>query len=128
MAIADEVAGMARNEHGFTLIELLVVLIIMAILVAVAFGFSQGARERAADATARANLRTAMPAMEAYRADSGTYSGMTLAALQSQYSPGIEGIVVVSANDVGYCVSATSGGSTWFKGGPDGSITKTACS
>ena len=96
----------------------------MAILVAVAFGFSQGARERAADATARANLRTAMPAMEAYRAD----SGMTLAALQSQYSPGIEGIVVVSANDVGYCVSATSGGSTWLKAGPDGSITKTACS
>jgi hypothetical protein len=53
---------------------------------------------------------------------------MTLAALQSQYSPGIEGIVVVSANDVGYCVSATSGGSTWFKAGPDGSITQTACS
>ena len=119
---------MARNEHGFTLIELLVVLIIMAILVAVAFGFSQGARERAADATARSNLRTAMPAIEAYRADSGTYSGMTLAALQSQYSPGIEGIVVVSANDVGYCVSATSGGPTWFKARPDGSITKTACS
>jgi hypothetical protein len=72
--------------------------------------------------------RTAVPAIEAYRADNGTYADMTAAALKSQYSPGVQGIVVVSAGSSSYCVSATEGGSTWYKAGPDGSITKTACS
>ena len=36
-----------------------------------------------------------MPAIEAYRGDSGTYAGMTVAGLKSQYSPGVQGIVVV---------------------------------
>ena len=52
-------------EDGFTLIELLIVVVIMAILVAIAAGFQVSARERASDATARSNIRTAVPAMEA---------------------------------------------------------------
>ena len=39
-----------------------------------------------------------MPAIEAYRGDSGTYAGMTVAGLQSQYSPGVQGIAVVSTD------------------------------
>jgi len=117
-----------RSEQGFTLVELVVVLVIMAILLAVAVGFQASARERAADATARANLRTAVPAIEAYRADAGTYTGMTLAALQAAYSPGIEGITVVSASAGAYCVTATVDGAAWFKAGPDEPITQTACS
>jgi type IV pilus assembly protein PilA len=116
-----------RAEDGFTLIELLVVLVIMAILLAVAVGFQAGARERAADATARSNIRTAVPAIEAYRADAGGYAGMTVAALQGSYSPGIEGIAVVSTSSAAYCVSATASGATWYKTGPDGPITRTAC-
>jgi prepilin-type N-terminal cleavage/methylation domain-containing protein len=119
---------MSRNEDGFTLIELLVVLIILAILSAVALGFSTGARERAGDATARANIRTAVPAIEVYRADAGTYGGMTLVSLQTSYSPGVEGITVVSADVATYCISATVDGASWYKAGPTGSITKTACS
>ena len=117
-----------QGEEGFTLVELVVVLVIMAILLAVAVGFQAGARERAADATARANLRTAVPAIEAYRSDAGTYTGMTLAALQAAYSPGVEGITVVSASAAGYCVTATVDGSAWYKAGPDAPITQTACS
>ena len=117
-----------RDEAGFTLVELLVVLVVMAILTAVAFGFSSGARERADDATARANLRTAVPAIEAYRADTGSYTGMTLAGLQAQYSPGIEGISVVSASGSSYCVSATVSSASWYKAGPAAAITQTACS
>jgi len=119
--------GVAR-EDGFTLVELVVVLVVMAILTAVAFGFSTGARERADDATARANIRTAVPAIEAYRADAGSYAGMTLSALQSQYSPGVAGITVNSAGTSTYCVSATAGGAVWYKAGPDGPITRTSCS
>ncbi len=117
-----------RREDGFTLIELVVVLVIMAILLAVAVGFQSSARERAADATARSNIRTAVPAIEAFRADTGTYAGMTVAALQASYSPGVEGITVLSSSSASYCVSATASGSTWYKAGPDGPITQTACS
>jgi prepilin-type N-terminal cleavage/methylation domain-containing protein len=119
---------MSRNEDGFTLVELVVVLVIMAILTAVAFGFSTGAREQAGDATARANIRTAVPAIESYRADTGTYAGMSLAILQSTYSPGVDGITILSAGATTYCVSASVGGSAWYKDGPSGLITKTACS
>lgn len=115
------------SERGFTLIEVLVVIVIMAVLLTIAVGFQIGARERAADATARANIRAAVPAIESYRADLGTYSGMSLATLQTSYSPGIEGITIVSASDATYCVSATVDGATWFKSGPAGQITETAC-
>jgi prepilin-type N-terminal cleavage/methylation domain-containing protein len=117
-----------RGDDGFTLVEMLVVLIVMSILLAVAVGFQVGARERAADATARANIRAAAPAFEAYHADTGSYGGMTLAALQASYSPGIQGLAVVSAGPATYCVSATVDGSSWFKAGPSAPITQTACS
>jgi prepilin-type N-terminal cleavage/methylation domain-containing protein len=116
------------DEDGFTLVELLVVLVVIAILVAIAVGFQTGARERANDATAKSNIRTAMPAIEAYRADNGTYAGMTEAGLKSQYSPGVQGIVVVSTAGNAYCVRASAGGRAWFKLGPSGPITQTVCS
>ena len=117
-----------RREDGFTLVELLVVIVVIAILLAIAVGFQTGARERAHDATAKSNIRTAMPAIEAYRADNGTYAGMTEAGLKSQYSPGVQGIVVVSTGGNVYCVRASEGGRAWFKLGPDGPITQTVCS
>lgn len=119
---------MLRREDGFTLVELIIVMLIIAILLAVAIGFHTQARDRATDATARANIRIAVPAVEIYRSDNGTYSGMTLAQLQTLYSPGIQGIVIVSADDAGYCLSANAGGSTWYKDSDAGAITKTACS
>ena len=118
---------MPRREDGFTLVELIVVLTIIAILLLVAIGFTGQARERAGDATARANIRIAVPAIESYRSGEGTYSGMTLAALQASYSPGVQGIEVLSADDAGYCVRAVEAGRTWYLAGPDGDITTTAC-
>jgi prepilin-type N-terminal cleavage/methylation domain-containing protein len=115
------------REDGFTLLEMLAVLVIMAILLAIAVGFQMGARDRATDAAAKANIRSAVPAIEAYRADNGTYVGMTAAVLEAQYSPGVNSIVVVSAAADEYCVQATAGGNTWFKLGPNGAITQTAC-
>ena len=118
---------MLRREDGFTLIELIVVMLIMAVLLSIAVGFYVGARDKAADATARANLRIAVPAVEAYRSDAGTYAGMTLATLQASYSPGVQGITVVSADATDYCLSANAGASTWYKTSAS-QITTTACS
>lgn len=119
---------MLRREDGFTLIELVVVLVIIAILLAMAVGFHTHARDRAGDATARANIRIAVPAVESYRSDHGTYAGMTLAALQAAYSPGVIGIEVLSADDAGYCIRAVEAGRSWYKQGTNGPITTTACS
>jgi prepilin-type N-terminal cleavage/methylation domain-containing protein len=117
-----------RREDGFTLVELIVVIVIVTILLGIAMGFYLGARDQAGDATARANLRIAVPAVEAYRSDNGTYAGMTLELLQTAYSPGVQGITVVSADATGYCLSANAGGATWYKDSDAGDITTTACS
>ena len=119
---------MLRQEDGFTLVELLIVILIIAILLAIAVGFHTQARDRASDATARANIRIAIPAIEIYRTDNGTYAGLTLEVLRTTYSPGIQGIEVVSADDAGYCVRANAGGRTWYKHGDACEITTTACS
>ena len=118
---------MTRNEDGFTLVELLVVMVIVAILLAIAVGFQTGARTRAGDATARANIRIAEPAITAYYADHGAYTGMTITILQDTYSPGIQGIHVLSAGASSYCISSAVDGRSWYKNGPGAPITSTAC-
>lgn len=117
-----------RGEDGYTLLELLAVIVIIGILSAIAIGFHTRAREQANDATAKANLRTAVPAVETYHADNGGYTGMTLAALRATYSPGIQGIEVVSASASDYCLRSTTPGRSWYKDGPGGQLTTTACS
>jgi prepilin-type N-terminal cleavage/methylation domain-containing protein len=116
-----------RQEEGFTLVELVVVMVIVGVLLSVAFVFHYGARERSSDTTARANIRSAVPAIEAYHSDNGGYAGMTLGGLKSTYSAGIAGIVVEWTTDEDYCVSSTLNGRAWWKQGPAGTITQTAC-
>lgn len=64
---------MKKNDEGFTLIELLIVIVILGILAAVVVfavgGITQDAEENACDAEKRA-VETAV---EAYRADTGSY-------------------------------------------------------
>ena len=82
---AAELSVTAGEEAGFTMVELLVVIVILGILMAIAvlgyFGFS----ERASRTTAKANVRTVVPALAAFHTENSTYTGATLTVLREQY-------------------------------------------
>jgi len=105
------------SEGGFTLIELLVVIVIIGILLAIAVPSYLGFRDRANDSAAKSNVRAALPAVEAYFADNGTYDGMTLANLKSTYDQNIK-LTTVTESDTAYCIQSTVGGKNWKIAGP----------
>ena len=101
-----------RSEKGFTLIELLVVMIILAILTAIAIPSYLSFRDRANKSAAGADLRSAIPSVEAFFSDHGTYVGMTTGYLQTAYDQSIDpSIITIPSTGLSattYCVQATS--------------------
>jgi type IV pilus assembly protein PilA len=122
---------LAREESGFTLIELLVVIIIIGILLAIAVPSYLGFRDRASKSAAQANVRSAIPSIEAFYADNGTYVDVENGAADSppgaiSYDAGLEATFPDASMNTGtsYCVVSTVGGFTYFKSGPQGAITE----
>ena len=71
---------MASEESGFTLVELLVVMLIIGLLAAIAIPAFFNQRDKAYDANAKEQARTAETAMETYATDNGgVYTGVTTA-------------------------------------------------
>ncbi len=74
----------AEDEKGFTLIELLVVILIIGILAAIAIPSFLNQKNKANDAAAKEQARTAQTAAETLATDNnGSYANTTLAALQT---------------------------------------------
>jgi len=74
---------MGRDE-GFTLVELLVVMLILGLLAAIAIPSFFAQRDKARDADAKANVRTAQTAMETYAVDNnGSYAAADAAKLDA---------------------------------------------
>ena len=112
------------EESGFTLIELLVVLVIIGILLAIAVPSYLGFKKRAEKQASNANVRSAIPAAEAYYSDNGTYVGMDPTALKA-IDQGLATLTVTGTSATAYTLSNTQGACTASVTGPGGTITNT---
>jgi hypothetical protein len=99
----------------------------VALLLAVAaIAPVHAAADRTAVPQAATDVRAALPAIEAYRADNGTYVGLTLAKIRA-WDPSVRRITVKRATKNSYCIQSTRPGSVVHYNGPRGPVRTGRC-
>ena len=77
---------------------------------------------------AAANVRSAIPSLEAFYAQHGTYGGADVSALRRDYDPGIDSTVKLGWVAMGrYCLESRVEGQTASVTGPGGGIALDGC-
>ena len=118
MSIKANGSGVDRSRmRTFSLVSLLVTLAFIAFLWSRSaqdsgLGSSSGAPDDAAKVAAAFNLQQAGPALEAWRAEHGTYAGVVL--------PPSNGVTLVQADSASYCMQAGTAPNVQHLVGPSG--------
>lgn len=133
MSVARKGSTRQRHQRGLpsVSIELAIVLVIVLILMLIALSSYLAFKGRANSAAARANVRSAVPAVEAYYLlTNNSYVGLDLHWLET-YAPSVKlndpAASAWKQTATTYCVSSTVGGKTWYKAGPGAPITTAPC-
>ena len=97
-----------------------VLLVLAAIMLASAVSASATVPQAAA------RVRAAVPAIEFYRADRGTYVGVTLAKLR-MYDRAVRSVTVKRTTKTAYCIQSTLPGPIVHFDGPKGAVRRGPC-
>jgi Tfp pilus assembly protein PilE len=92
------------------MVELVVVMAILLTLSALVIPSYLGFADRANRNAAAADLRAAVDSVEAWHSDHGTYTGMTVAALEASYDQSLDASILSlgALSATTYCVMARS--------------------
>jgi prepilin-type N-terminal cleavage/methylation domain-containing protein len=111
----------AREETGFTLVELLMVITILGILLAISVPAYLGLQDRANRSSAETAVRSLVADVELYFSDHGTFSGISIGDLKSEYDASIDTTsVFVTSEQAGdsFMMCSKVGQFFGFKEGP----------
>jgi type IV pilus assembly protein PilA len=103
------------HEGGFTLIELLAVVVIIGILSAIAIPTYIGQQDKAKDAAAMAQLRSAATSQQLYYLDQNAYAANATDLEAYGFRQGGQVVRVGFADESTYCMQAPGGGGNMFR-------------
>jgi len=113
-----------RGERGLTTLELVVLSVVLGVFAAITIPAYLTYRDRSDSGHAREGLRAIVPAIEDYREEHGTYTGMTLARLRTfDRRLDVSRYELSRVTAAGYCLDSDG----WRKGGPFAAIERGGC-